>query len=372
MKPDLRRILIVDDCDEDREYAKRLLSKAAEFTWQFAEAPDGKQGLALAVSGGPFDCILVDYRLRDMDGLEFLELLPKQFGEPGVAAVMLTGEGDEALAVRAMKLGAQDYLSKRRLDAELLRRAVENAIRHFQLILANRQSAELLEAAHRELEAFTYSVSHDLRAPLRHIAGFSGILLHDYGPGMELKARDLLQRIADAVVHMGLLVDGLLSLSKLGRQSLKLVHADLNAIVDEAISILQPECEGRVVEWRIARLPALECDKTLIAQVFQNLISNALKYSRGRASTFIEIGSIQEPGKPAIIFVRDNGAGFDMTRAEKLFDVFQRMHTESEFEGTGLGLAIAKRIISRHGGRIWAEAAIDAGATFSFTLAEPP
>jgi light-regulated signal transduction histidine kinase (bacteriophytochrome) len=187
---------------------------------------------------------------------------------------------------------------------------------------------------------------------------------------MAVEARDLLQLIADAIVRMGLLVDGLLRLSKLGRQSLKLVHADLNEIVDEVIAVLQPECEGRFVEWRSARLPALECDRILIGQVFQNLLSNALKYSRGRKTAIIEIGSTQEPGKPPVIFVRDNGAGFDMKYADGLFGLFQRMHEESEFEGTGIGLAIAKQIIVRHGGRIWAEAAVDVGAAFYFTLAE--
>lgn len=368
MKTDLRRILIVDDSGEDREYAKRLLSRAVEFTWQFTEATDGKRGLALALSGGPFDCILVDYHLPDMDGMEFLQLLPKQFGEPGVAAIVLTGEGDEALAVRAMKLGAQDYLSKKHLDATLLSRSVKYAMTRFQLTLVNRQSAKSLEEAHRELEAFTYSVSHDLRAPLRHIAGFSQILIRDFGPAMPVEARELLQLIAEAVVRMGLLVDGLLGLAKLDQQSLNLCHPDLNAIVDEVVSVLQPECAGRTVGWRIARLPALECDSSLIAQVFQNLLSNAVKYSRGRANAVIEVGSIQEPEKPSVIFVRDNGAGFDMKHADKLFGVFQRLHTESEFEGTGIGLATVQRIITRHGGHIWAEAAIDAGATFYFTL----
>jgi signal transduction histidine kinase len=225
-----------------------------------------------------------------------------------------------------------------------------------------------LEAANHELEAFTYSISHDLRAPLRHIGGFSKILINDFGSGMAVEARDHLRRIEDAVIRMGLLVDALLSLAKLGRQSLKLRHTELNAIVDRVISVLQPECEGRDVEWRIAPLPALECDQILMSQIFQNLIGNALKYSRGRSSAVIEIGSVQQPGEPAVIFVRDNGAGFDMKYAEKLFGVFQRMHAESEFEGTGVGLATVHRIIQKHGGRIWAEAELDRGATFYFTL----
>lgn len=242
----------------------------------------------------------------------------------------------------------------RRLNEELEERIVERTAQ--------------LEAANHELEAFSYSVSHDLRAPLRHIGGFSRILVHDFGPGMAVEARDHLQRIDDAVIRMGLLVDGLLSLAKLGRQSLQLRCTELNGIVDQVIGVLQPECEGRRVEWRIAQLPALPCDPILVGQVFQNLLGNALKYSRGRSQAVIEVDSILRPGEPVVIFVRDNGAGFNMQYAEKLFGVFQRMHTESEFEGTGVGLATVHRIIQKHGGRVWAEAETGRGATFYFTL----
>jgi light-regulated signal transduction histidine kinase (bacteriophytochrome) len=227
---------------------------------------------------------------------------------------------------------------------------------------------EQLEVANRELEAFSYSVSHHLRTPLRHIAGFSRILASEFGPGLAVEAREHLQRIEDAVRRMGLLIDALHKMATLRRRSLKLSHAELNPIVDEVISILQPECEGRDVEWHIAELPALECDPVLIAQVFQNLLSNALKYTRGRSQPVIEVDSIQRPGKPAIILVRDNGVGFDMKYAQKLFSMFHRLHTESEFEGTGVGLATVHRIIQKHGGMIWAEAEPDHGATFYFAL----
>jgi PAS domain S-box-containing protein len=250
------------------------------------------------------------------------------------------------------------------------RRADELKIRRFNEELEGRiaeRTAQLATANH-ELEAFSYSVSHDLRTPLRHIGGFSRILMNDFGSGMAPEAKDLLQRISDAVIHMGMLVDGLLSLAKLGRQSLKVRPTELNVIVAEAISVLQAECEGREVEWRIAQLPALECDGVLMGQVFQNLLGNAVKYTRGRRKAVIEVDSIQQAGEPAVVFVRDNGAGFNMQYAEKLFGVFQRMHTNEEFEGTGVGLATVQRIIQKHGGRIWAEAETDHGATFYFTL----
>jgi PAS domain S-box-containing protein len=227
---------------------------------------------------------------------------------------------------------------------------------------------EQLEATNHELEAFSYSVSHDLRTPLRHVAGFARILVNDFGPMMAVEAREHLQRIEDAVSRMGMLIDALLKMAVLRRQSLRLSHCELNPIVDAVISMLQPECEGRDVEWCVAKLPALECDPILIAQVFQNLLGNAVKYSRGRPKAVIEVDSIQRPGKPAIIFVRDNGAGFHMKYAERLFGVFQRFHTESEFEGIGVGLATVHRIIQKHGGTIWAEAEVDHGATFYFAL----
>jgi PAS domain S-box-containing protein len=230
-----------------------------------------------------------------------------------------------------------------------------------------RRTAQL-EATNHELEAFSYSVSHDLRTPLRHIAGFARILVNDFGPVMAVEAREHLERIEDAVSRMGLLIDGLLKMAVLRRQSLRPGRSELNPIVDDVISMLQPECDGRDVEWRIAKLPALDCDPILMAQVFQNLLGNALKYSRRRDKAVIEVGSIQRPGEPAIIFVRDNGAGFNMRYAERLFGVFQRFHTDSEFEGTGVGLATVHRIVQKHGGTIWAESEVDHGATFYFAL----
>jgi light-regulated signal transduction histidine kinase (bacteriophytochrome) len=219
----------------------------------------------------------------------------------------------------------------------------------------------------KELETFTYSVAHDLRAPLRHIAGFSGILLEEFGPSMDAGAQHYLQRIKEGAGKMGQLVDELLSLARVGRQEANIQGVNLNAIVEEVIAMLEPDTRGRQVEWKIAQLPFVECDPTLVKLVFQNLISNALKYSRPRPLAVIEIGQTLE----GVFFVRDNGVGFNMKYADKLFGVFQRLHRAEEFEGIGVGLATVQRIIKKHQGSVWAEAELNRGATFYFTLGGP-
>ena len=224
-----------------------------------------------------------------------------------------------------------------------------------------------LEEANQDLESFTYSVAHDLRAPLRHIAGFSGILVEEFSSSLDAQAQGYLRRIHEGTRKMGQLVDELLNLAKVGRQAPHLQPANLNSMVKEVISILQPEMEGRQIEWRIADLPFVECDPTLVKQVFQNLISNALKYSRPRLRAVIEIGHTQE-NRQSVFFVRDNGVGFNMKYADKLFGVFQRLHRSEDFEGTGVGLATVQRIVKKHLGKVWAEAELDKGATFYFTI----
>ena len=229
------------------------------------------------------------------------------------------------------------------------------------------QRTAQLEAANHELEAFTYSVSHDLRAPLRHIGGFSKILTEDFGPGLPPEAQTHLQRIEDGVHRMGLLVDELLNLARVGRHALQLQSTRLNSVIEEVVSLLQPEIVGRAVTWKIAELPSAECDPILIKQVFQNLIANALKFTRTRERAVIEISRQQEDGD-TVIAIGDNGVGFNMKYKDKLFGVFQRLHRAEDFEGTGIGLATVKRIIHKHGGEVWAKAELDKGATFYFTL----
>jgi PAS domain S-box-containing protein len=268
------------------------------------------------------------------------------------AEQQLAGQAEELSRQAAALLRSQQEVTA--LNSELEHRVVERTAQ--------------LEAANQELEGFTYSVSHDLRAPLRHIGGFSKILVEEFGGTLPAEAQNHLERIQEGSRRMGMLVDGLLGLARLGRQAMSTQDTAVGEVVKDLVKML--ESEGgpeQTVEWRIGNLPVVECDPVLIRQVFQNLISNALKYSRPREQAVIEIGAIDQQGE-RVFFVRDNGVGFNMKYADKLFGVFQRLHRPEEFEGTGVGLATAQRIVQRHGGRIWAEAEVDKGATFYFTL----
>jgi signal transduction histidine kinase len=226
-----------------------------------------------------------------------------------------------------------------------------------------------VEAANRELDAFSYTISHDLRAPLRAVNGFTSILFEEYNDALPPEASRYLKRIKDSGEHMGHLVDDLLAFSRLGRQAIRTQRVSIRSLVDRALEQLSPALNGRHVEVTIGELPDCECDATLVEQVFVNLLSNALKYSRQREHARVEVGVLDsKDGEGPVYFVRDNGAGFNMEYAGKLFGVFQRLHRSEDYEGTGVGLAIVQRVVERHGGRIWAEAKVDEGATFYFTL----
>ena len=224
-----------------------------------------------------------------------------------------------------------------------------------------------LEASNKEMEAFSYSVSHDLRAPLRHVDGFVELLSKHLGSTLDEKGRKYIATISGAAKRMGNLIDDLLVFSRMGRSEMRTTSVDLGALTDEVIQELKQDEAGRKVEWKVGRLPAVQGDPAMLRQVLANLLSNALKYTGPQEKARIEVVGEAQNGE-IVVSVRDNGVGFDATYAHKLFGVFQRLHTNDEFEGTGIGLANVRRIVSRHGGRTWAEGAVGHGATFFFTL----
>jgi PAS domain S-box-containing protein len=254
--------------------------------------------------------------------------------------------------------GDDTTLHKRmeQMEAEMFRSS--------QVIAAANQQ---LRAANQELESFSYSVSHDLRAPLRHIDGFVKLLDKQAGEKLDGAGRRYLNIIADSARQMGVLIDDLLVFSRMSRTELRCSRVALAALVDEALAAVRMETNGRRIVWKIGALPEVKADAAMLRQVWVNLIANAVKYSRPRDPAEIEIGSNASNGE-FVLFVRDNGVGFDMQYVDKLFGVFQRLHHTSEFEGTGIGLANVRRIVTRHGGRTWAEGRVDGGATFFFSL----
>lgn len=257
----------------------------------------------------------------------------------------------------------QDLLQSRDdLEKEVIQRRVLNEE------LAKR--SEELQAINKELEAFAYSVSHDLRAPIRHISGFTELLQKSVATVVNDRGQRHMSMILESAKRMGNLIDDLLAFSRIGRAETHKTMVSLQQLVQEAQSELAQETEGRNINWKVGKLPACYGDRSMLRLVLVNLISNAVKFTRTRPQAEIEIGSTNHKPDQIVMFIKDNGVGFDMKYVNKLFGVFQRLHAPEAFEGTGIGLATVQRIVHRHGGRAWAEAALDKGATFYFSLSK--
>jgi light-regulated signal transduction histidine kinase (bacteriophytochrome) len=262
---------------------------------------------------------------------------------------------DSAIEKKALAINEVDITRQKIADEK---------IRQLNINLQN--NVDMLELANKDLESFSYSVSHDLRAPLRAINGFSQIIEEDYSGGMNKDALELFEGIRKSSRGMGILIDDLLAFSKLGKKQISKTDVDMESLVESVLSELN-RSTPHSSHIHLMHLPSAEGDPSLLSHVWTNLISNAIKYSSKKESSQVEIGSSQSEGKTTY-YVKDNGAGFDMKYSKKLFQVFQRFHSASEFEGTGVGLAIAHRIITKHGGHIWAESLPNEGASFYFTL----
>jgi two-component system sensor histidine kinase/response regulator len=371
-------VLLVEDNPGEARLIREILLDASGDAFDLQVVTRLADAVA-RLRGGDVDAMLLDLALPDSSGAATFTQAKSH--APEVPIIVLTGLGDEALALAMVQQGAQDYMVKVDLNGNVLSRSIRYAIQRAnteqQIRKLNQELEEKvrertleLEAANRELEAFSYSVSHDLRAPLRQIEGFSAILVSDHAHKLDPEGNDCLRRIQESVTRMQAITHDLLKLARIGKLPLVRAKVSLNAMVDLIIQELRMEIGGRSIEWKIGLLPEVECDPGLIQQVFANLMGNAVKYTSKREMAVIEIGQSNEGGAP-VIFIADNGAGFDMKHASQLFGAFQRLHDSEEFEGSGVGLSTVQRIIQRHDGRIWAEAAPGKGATFFFTLCSP-
>ena len=385
---------------------KRILAVAASITYLHGLGDALKQegyDVILARSGEealellavqPVDCILLDPMLPGLSGLETCERIKAAPVVRDIPVVLMSSAEDSHSMIQGLSAGADDFVPKssdlqvlkarvraqirrkqfedenRRIRDELLRHELEAAEARAEREIAETRAVlvDELERKNRELEAFSYSVSHDLRAPLRAIDGFCRVVTEDYGQELHPKAQDYLKRVCAAAGRMGELIDDLLELSRVGRADLRRASVDLSEIAGEVVSDLRKRSD-RDVDVAIEPELVADADLRLIRIVLENLLGNSWKFTAKTAAPRVTFGCERKAGD-CLYFVRDNGAGFDMTFAEKLFRPFQRLHSDADFSGTGIGLATVYRIIDRHGGRVWAEGAVGKGATFYFTL--PP
>ncbi|WP_138502133.1 ATP-binding protein [Nostoc sp. PA-18-2419] len=380
------RILLVDDNADMRGYLKRLLNQY----YEVETVNDGLAALRAIRRGGSaiYDLVLADVMMPRMDGFELLRSLRALPNTQTIPIILLSARAGEESRVEGLETGADDYLIKPFSARELLARVNANlqlaqmrreaiyreqvmqAVQTLNLRLEQQVKARTaqLEAINQELEAFSSSVSHDLRTPLRYISSFAERLQGKLNPTLvDASSLQTLNIITQSALQAEKMVDDLLEFSRLGQTEMHLTTVNISQLVQQVLAQLQPELIGRSLRWEIEPLATVEADPILLQLVLQNLLSNAVKYSSNNTEAAITIGSIEQE-QEVIIFVKDNGAGFDMKYHDRLFSMFQRLHPHEQFPGTGVGLATVRRIIHRHEGRIWAEGAIDQGATFYFSL----
>jgi signal transduction histidine kinase len=361
------RLLIVDDEAALMTALCRTLELKGYATTGCCSGANALEALAER----EFDILLTDLMMPDMDGIDLLRAA--QQIDRHLVAVVMTGHGTIDTAVKALQAGALDYVGKPfRLDnlIPVLTRAMATRSLHSENIRLRERLEERsreLEAINADLESFSYSVSHDLRAPLRAIDGFCDILVTDYGAALPQEAQAYLGKVSAGVARMQRLIDDLLHLARFSRVPLETHQVRMTELARRVIANVEGHWLQRRVRVDLPELPECCADGSLLEQVLYNLLSNAYKFTSTREEARVEIGAYRE-GEEQVYFVRDNGVGFDMKHADKLFGVFQRMHSQAQFPGTGIGLSIVHRIIRRHGGRTWAESRPEEGTTVYFSL----
>ncbi len=368
-------ILLVDDKPQNLAVLEAILDNP---DYRLTKAQSAQEAL-VALFDADFALIVLDVQMPGTTGLELAQIIKERKKTKDIPIIFVTAHfGEDQHILSGYSAGAVDYLtkpinpailrSKVSVFAELYRKT--KALNEANQVL-NERNRELT-AANKELEAFSYTVSHDLRAPLRHVSGFIHQLHEHTGRALDEEAKRYLTLIREAANEMGRLIDHLLAFSRMGRSEMRLSLVDMNQVLHQALDDIRPELTERRIEWDLATLPKVYADPALMRQVWTNLLSNAVKYTRPRDPARVQVGCQDTQAGEWVFFVRDNGVGFDMKYAGKLFGVFQRLHRAAEFEGTGIGLANVRRIIARHGGHIWAEGKPDLGATISFTLLKTP
>ena len=352
------RILLADDNADMREYVQRLLAER----YEVLAVADGFTALAAAREKPP-SLVLTDIMMPGLDGFGLLRQLRASPATQNIPVILLSARAGEESAVEGLNAGADDYLTKPFSARELMARVRT----HLKLAQARLEWTNKLEQSNKELESFSYSISHDLRTPLRAIDGFSKALLDEYSGKLDAHACHYLQRVRMAAQKMSTLMNDLLDMSRVSRGALEQESIDLTELARTIVADFESREPARKVAIDIAEGLSTTADRRLVTIVLENLLGNAWKYTAKEPTAQIAFGEEQKEDG-SVFYVRDNGVGFNMAHANELFVPFRRLHHDSEFEGTGIGLATAQRVISRHGGRIWVEAAVRAGATFYFTL----
>ena len=360
-------ILLVDDNPDDREIYVRALGKIDEVNYRYAEAAGGESMLSYLAASTP-DCVLLDYSLPGRNGLELLREVI--IDHPFLPVVMMTGQGNENIAVQAIKAGAQHYLVKSDVTPNLLHQTISAAIKHRALEYERGMLIEKLTASNTELERFAYVASHDLQEPIRMVASFSQILSQEYSARLDETGRQYLDIVRQSSVRMRGMIADLLTYARVGNAVTETKPFDGPSVLAAALDNLQELIKERGAEITHDPLPMLCGNPVQISRLWQNLLANAIKYQAEGTVPRIHVG-VTEEAAAWHLTVRDNGVGIEPRFIDQIFQPFRRLHVWDSIQGTGLGLSICRRIVENHGGKIWAESTPGQGTTFHFTLVRP-